>query len=244
VCGGKDLKDRKGSALPQHTPRGEKVRHLPKQAPLDQTPSTVDEPSLVARAKAGEPEAFGLLVQRHGKAVLNLINKMIRDRTMVEDLWQETFVRALENIHMYEPRSSAGEPGPSFVSWLYRIAANLTLDELRRRGRWRMFSWDIFKPRRTDEPEEDVTYDPPSDMPDASTLLETREEIHRVRRALDTLPPDWRMILIMREYQDLPYEEIAEILRMPIGTVRSRLARAREQLRLALLQPASRRALP
>ena len=240
---GRDLEDRKGYALPQHTPRGERVQPLPKQAPLDQTPSIPDELSLVARAKAGEQEAFGLLVQRHGKAVLNLIDKMIRDRTVREDLWQETFVRALENLNTYEPRPSESETGSSFASWLYRIAANLTLDELRRRGRWRMFSWDIFKPWRTDEPEEDATYDPPSDMPDASILLETREEIHRVRRALDTLPPDWRMILIMREYQDLPYEEIAEILRVPTGTVRSRLARAREQLRLALLQPAPRRAL-
>ena len=57
------------------------------------------------RAKAGEREAFGLLVQRHGKAVLNLIGKMIRDRNIVEDLWQETFVRALENLHTYEPRT-------------------------------------------------------------------------------------------------------------------------------------------
>lgn len=197
---------------------------------------------MIARAKAGEQEAFGLLVQLHGKAVLNLIDKMIRDRTAAEDLWQETFVRALENLDTYEPRPSGGEASTSFVSWLYRIAANLTLDELRRRGRWRMFSWDVFKPRRANEPEEDETYDPPSDAPDTAALLETREEIQRVRRALDTLPPDWRMILVMREYQDLPYEEIAEILRVPIGTVRSRLARAREQLRLALLQPAPRRA--
>jgi RNA polymerase sigma-70 factor (ECF subfamily) len=74
-------------------------------------------------------------------------------------------------------------------------------------------------------------------------MLEAREDIQRVRRALDTLPPHWRMILILREYQDLPYEEIAEILRVPVGTVRSRLARAREQLRLALLQETPRRVL-
>jgi len=187
------------------------------------------------RAKAGEREAFALLVQRHGKAVLNLIDKMIRDRNIVEDLWQETFVRALENLHTYEPRTSTeSEKGPSFVSWLYRIASNLTLDELRRRGRWRMFSWSSLKPRRANEPELEEEYDPPADQPDTVAVLESREDIERVRTALGSLTPEWRMMLVMREYQDLPYEEIAEILNVPIGTVRSRLARAREQLRVAL----------
>lgn len=196
-----------------------------------------DEIQLVRRAKAGEQEAFGLLVQRHGKAVLNLIDKMIRDRNIVEDLWQETFVRALENLHSYEPRTPPGnETSPSFVSWLYRIASNLTLDELRRRGRWRMFSWSSLKPQRTDEPDTGEDYDLPADQLDTVAVLESRENIQRVRQALATLTPEWRMMLIMREYQDLPYEEIAEILNVPIGTVRSRLARAREQLRVALLQ--------
>lgn len=200
-----------------------------------------DDVSLVARAKSGEGEAFSLLVQRHGKAVLNLINKMIRDRTVVEDLWQDTFVRALENLATYEPRQSVDGTGPSFVSWLYRIAANLTLDELRRRGRWRMVSWNIFTPRRTNKPEGNETYEPPADIPDAQTILESYENIQRVRRALDTLPPEWRMILILREYQDLPYEEIADIISVPLGTVRSRLARAREQLRVALLRESAQK---
>jgi RNA polymerase sigma-70 factor, ECF subfamily len=209
-----------------------------------QTATEGDDLAIVIRAKAGEREAFGLLVQRHGKAVLNLIDKMIRDRNIVEDLWQETFVRALENLHTYEPRTPTGsETGPSFVSWLYRIASNLTLDELRRRNRWRMFSWSSLKPRRTNEPETEEEYDPPADQPDAVALLESREDIQRVRAALDSLTPEWRMMLVMREYQDLPYEEIAEILSVPIGTVRSRLARAREQLRLALEKQQNRRAV-
>jgi RNA polymerase sigma-70 factor (ECF subfamily) len=168
---------------------------------------------------------------------------MIRDRGIVEDLWQETFVRALENLASYEPRVQPDGAGPSFTSWLYRIAANLTLDELRRRGRWRLLSWDVFKPRRTNEPEEEGMYDPPADTPDVSSLLESREDILRVRQALETLSPEWRMMLILREFQDLPYEEIAEILSVPIGTVRSRLARAREQLRVALLRQTPRRAV-
>jgi RNA polymerase sigma-70 factor (ECF subfamily) len=166
---------------------------------------------------------------------------MIWDRSIAEDLWQETFVRALENIATYEPYPSGSGAGQSFVSWLYRIAANLTLDEIRRRGRWRLLSWDVFKPRRAQEAESEEVYDPPSGEPDASALLESREDVRRVRQALDTLPPNWRMILVLREYQDLPYEEIAGILRVPVGTVRSRLARAREQLRLALLQETPRR---
>ena len=204
--------------------------------PPGQIQPEADDFTLINRAKAGEREAFGLLAQRYGKAVLNLINKMIWDRTVTEDLWQETFVRALENLTTYEPYQSGAGAGQSFASWLYRIAANLTLDELRRRGRWRLFSWDLFKPRYAQESDSEAVYDPPANEPDAPALLESREDVQRVRRALDTLPPHWRMILILREYQDLPYEEIAKILRVPLGTVRSRLARAREQLRLALLQ--------
>jgi RNA polymerase sigma-70 factor (ECF subfamily) len=104
-----------------------------------------------------------------------------------------------------------------------------------------MFSWDSFKSRRVNEPDDEESYDPPADTPDAPALLETQEDIHRVRRALDTLSPEWRMMLIMREYQDLPYEDIADILQVPIGTVRSRLARAREQLRVALLRSSPRK---
>ena len=203
--------------------------------------SATDDFTLITRAKAGEREAFGLLTQRYGKAVLNLIHKMIWDRTIAEDLWQETFVRVLDNISTYEPHQSGNGAGQSFVSWLYRIAANLTLDELRRRGRWRLFSWDLFKPRYAQGSDNEAEYDPPSSAPDAPALLESWEDIQRVRRALDTLPPNWRMVLVLREYQDLSYEEIAEILRVPLGTVRSRLARAREQLRLALLQEPPRR---
>ena len=194
----------------------------------------VEDLALVTRAKSGERDAFGLLMQRYGKAILNLINKMVQDRSIAEDLWQETFARAIENIDSYEPR--AGGLGLGFASWLYRIATNLTLDELRRRGRWRMFSLDSLKPRYSDETDGEAPYDPPSDQPEVSVLLEAKEDIERVRRALDSLPPDWRIILLLREYQDLPYDQIAIILRVPLGTVRSRLARARQQLQKALLQ--------
>ncbi|MGE0821496.1 MAG: sigma-70 family RNA polymerase sigma factor [Candidatus Binatia bacterium] len=231
--------------MPQHSGKGESRLSPRQQSGIHGEGSTdpcseLDDTVLVARAQAGEHDAFGVLVQRHGRVVLNVIDKMIRDRTVVEDLWQETFVRAWENLQSYEQRPS-GETGsgPGFVSWLYRIATNLTLDELRRRSRWRIFSWDFFKPRHANDPDDSETYDPPADIPDTVSLLETQEDIRRVRRALDTLSPEWRMMLVMREYQDLPYEEIAEILEVPIGTVRSRLARAREQLRLALLRNAS-----
>jgi RNA polymerase sigma-70 factor (ECF subfamily) len=104
---------------------------------------------------------------------------MIWDRTVAEDLWQETFVRALENISTYEPYQSGSGAGQSFVSWLYRIAANLTLDELRRRGRRRVFSWDVFKPRRAQESDDNEVYDPPSGEPGAQAVLESREDIQR-----------------------------------------------------------------
>lgn len=232
----------KDKLLSQHTTRKEADLPSSLRPPREQETGNEDL-SLITRAKAGDREAFAALVQRHGKAVLNLIDRMIRDRGMVEDLWQETFVRALENLSSYEPRMQLDGSGPGFTSWLYRIAANLTLDELRRRGRWRLLSWDMFRPRRTNEPDDEEMYDPPADTPDAPAVLELREDILRIRRALDALPPEWRMILVLREFQDLPYEEIAEILKVPIGTVRSRLARAREQLRATLAKQTPRRAV-
>lgn len=242
TCEG-DACEKKGQFLSRHT-TGKTVDQLLTPQPSSREQETDNEElPLISKAQAGDREAFALLVQRHGKAVLNLIHRMIHDRGIVEDLWQETFVRALENLSSYQPRVRQDGSGPGFTSWLYRIAANLTLDELRRRGRWRLLSWELFKPRRANEPEDEERYDPPADTQDAPALLESREEILRIRRALDTLPVEQRMILILREFQDLPYEEIAEILAVPIGTVRSRLARAREQLRVALTQQTPRRAV-
>lgn len=232
----------KDKLLSQHTTSKAADQQPTPRPPRGQENGHDDLP-LISRAKAGDREAFASLVQRHGKAVLNLIARMIRDRGIVEDLWQETFVRALENLSSYEPRVQQDGAGPGFTSWLYRIAANLTLDELRRRGRWRWLSWEMLKPRRANEPDDEEMYDPPADTQDAPALLEAQENILRIRQALDTLPPEWRMILVLRELQDLPYEDIAEILSVPIGTVRSRLARAREQLRLALVRQTSRRAV-
>ena len=220
---------------PYRTPPSSSTQRVQKET--SSSPSTSDDLTdlaLVTRAKTGDHEAFNLLIQRYGTAVLNIIHKMLQDQSLAEDLWQETFVRAVENIENYEPRS--GGSGIGFASWLYRIATNLTLDELRRRGRWRMFTWDSLKPRHADEPENDEPYEPPAEQPAAPDLIETKEEIERVRRALDQIPQEWRMILILREYQDLPYDEIATILSIPLGTVRSRLARAREHLRKALLR--------
>ena len=99
----------------------------------------IEDLTLVTRAKSGERDAFGLLIQRYGKAILNLINKMVQDRGIAEDLWQETFVRAIENIDSYEPHS--GGLGIGFASWLYRIATNLAFDELRRRDAGGCFLW-------------------------------------------------------------------------------------------------------
>ncbi len=226
------------SALPKHLTQEETHPSI-SAAVHNQSDQPIDDLTLVTRAKSGERDAFGLLMQRYGKVILNLMNRMVQDRGIAEDLWQETFVRAIENINSYKPRS--GGLGIGFASWLYRIATNLALDELRRRRRWRMLSLDSLKPHYSDEPDNDAPYDPPSDQPEASVLLEAKEDVERVRCALESLPPDWRMILVLREYQDLPYDKIATILRVPLGTVRSRLARAREQLRKALLQESVRK---
>ena len=158
-----------------------------------------------------------------------MIRKMIQDTAIAEDLWQETFLRAIKNIEHYKPQTSKN--GTGFPSWLYRIATNLTLDELRRRKRWRTLSWestDDYTQKQKDGPE---TQEPVDPRPDPSEILDRKYQIQRLREAMNRIPNQYRVILILRDYQELSYEEISDILGLRIGTVRSRLSRARNRLR-------------
>jgi len=169
------------------------------------------ELELIASAKQGDRQAFGELVRRHREGVINVVYRMCGDANLAEDAAQEAFIRAWQHLPGYRPRSP-------FRNWVYRIATNAALDVLRRER-------------------ETVDID---EMPLASSnkgpeaTAEGKERGERVRQAVLALPPASRAALVLREYEGLSYQEIADTLDIPIGTVMSRLSYARGKLRESL----------
>jgi len=173
----------------------------------------MDEKELIRLSQAGNGEAFGQLVERYKTKVFSLAYGLTRDRVEADDLAQEIFIKAYFVLPKFKFRSEFG-------TWLYRVAINHIRDYLRR-----------SKHRRHDVPLEKI---PEIRMAaNNHTPEEEREDMKRrllVRKALDRLPEKYRVILMLRDIQGLPYEEISRILRLSPGTVDSRLFRARKRL--------------
>ena len=172
----------------------------------------MDDLGLIACAQQGDRQAFTELVNRHHHDIVSLTYRMCGDLGLAEEAVQEAFVRVWQNLNSYKPQYA-------FRSWLYRIATNAALDSLRRN-------------RPTAELDSLSLADP------AKSLEQSVEENQRaahVRRAIAQLSEPLRIVLILREYQELTYQEIADALDIPVGTVMSRLNSARVQLRQELL---------
>jgi RNA polymerase sigma-70 factor (ECF subfamily) len=181
-----------------------------------------NEPSseeLMARIAEGDDDAFEILVNRHQTSVLNLIYRFIGDRTQARDLTQEVFIRVWQSAKGYEPKAK-------FTTWIYKITTNLCLNELKsvRRKRW-------FPFHRSDEDNEGSIEDTFSDgSPTAEDLLLERERSRQISDALQSLPCNQRMALILKRYDDLSYQEIAKILNCSVSAVESLLVRAKRNL--------------
>ncbi len=170
-----------------------------------------DEQVWITSAQQGDRQAFGELVRLHRPRVLNVVYRMCGDAAVAEDAAQDAFLRAWQNLGRYNPRFA-------FRSWVYRIALNMAVDALRR-----------------ERPPTDVDAEPlisGAEGPEA--LLVRKQQAEHVQRAVLDLPPASRAVLVLREYEALSYQEIAEALDIPLGTVMSRLNYARGQLRQAL----------
>ena len=176
----------------------------------------------VEDARAGDGGAFEALVLRYQARIVNYAAAMVHDAGAAEDVAQETFVRAWRGLGRFRGESA-------FKTWLYRIATNVARTHLDRRGRQAR----IADRSLDDEAEPLQAGDVPSPAPDAETSLVRREEIDR---ALAELPDELRVALILRDVEGLDYKEIAGVTGAPIGTVESRIFRARRRLR-TLLRP-------
>jgi len=175
------------------------------------------EAVLVARAQKGDRGAYGELVQRYQSGVVNVVYHMCSDAQLAQDAAQEAFIQAWLHLPSYRPQSP-------LRNWLYRIAINTALDAIRR--------------QKAVQPEEIESLEilDPKDNPEG--LLVQKELARQVQSAILSLPDACRVVLVLREFEQLSYQDIAATLDIPIGTVMSRLNYARERLRLLLRQNA------
>lgn len=168
---------------------------------------------LLADHLSGATGAFDCLVARYANELYAFLCRFVADYTVAEDLIQETFVQ----VHL---AAASFDPQRSFRPWLYTIAANKARDHLRSRGRRQHYSLDATGPDE-DAPAPSQTL-PATDTP-LSELAAAEEQKAVVRRLIDRMPEHLRLILTLGYYQQLPYAEIAEVLEIPVGTVKSRL---------------------
>ena len=170
-----------------------------------------DDATLVAATLAGRSEAFGTLVERYDRAVYNLCLRTLRDAEEAKDASQEAFLKAFRALRTFRP-------GAKFSTWIFSIAYHACCDRLARRKR---FS-DSELPERAD----------PS--PGPALMAERRDEASQLRAAIDALPEKYRTVITLYHLQGHQYEEIAQVLDLPMGTVKTHLFRAKEQLRRQL----------
>ena len=173
---------------------------------------------LVERVQAGDKRAFDLLVKKYQHKIIGLISRYVYDHHESKDVAQETFIKAYRALPNFRGDSA-------FYTWLYRIAINTAKNHLVSRGR---------RPPDTDVDVEDAQYfESDSDLRDIENPENAlyRDELQRViNQVLEKLPEDLRVALTLREFEGLSYEEIANVMDCPVGTVRSRIFRAREAI--------------
>jgi RNA polymerase sigma-70 factor (ECF subfamily) len=175
----------------------------------DQEVTAIDE-ELVARAQKRDEDAFEQLVLKYQRYVFNLAYRVLNDRTEAEDVTQEAFIRAWRGLPRFRAQAQ-------FKTWLYRIVHNLCLN--RRPGLQRELSHI--------EPLEEILADP---APSLAGLSESHERMALLHHQLEQLPEKYRLVLTLRHLQNVSYQEIAEVLGLPMGTVKTHIYRARRAL--------------
>lgn len=188
------------------------------------------------RVLAGDRDAFAVLVERHGSRIHAAILRMIGDPEAANDLSQETFLKAYAALASFRR-------GAAFSTWLYAIAINQVRTEFRRRKSVKgqaMLSLDALSDAHGDDPG-GRSAEPAGAGPSPGDEAERREDAERLRRALGRIDEEYREAVVLRDLEGLSYDEIAEAIGVPAGTVRSRIHRGRAALR-DLLLPARGRA--
>ena len=181
-----------------------------------------DDGLIITEALAGSQKAYTFLMEKHRPAIFHIINKIVRNNEVANDLVQETFMKAFSALASYRSEYR-------FSTWLYKIAANCSIDHLRKR---RLQALSLDRPLETGDGTveievADYSYHPEQD-------LERKEQRISTEVAIDSLPKNYRDVIVYRHKEDKSYEEIADLLDIPVGTVKARIFRARELLKKKL----------
>ncbi len=176
----------------------------------------VTDEQLIARFQLGDVQAYDVLVRRYKDQLLNFVYRFVGNRSDSEDIVQETFLRVYKNKHMYKEIAK-------FSTWVYTIAGNLAKTELRRRRRHRIFSVSNFVNEERD-------YDIPDREHSPEKQVDSIIQEKIIQKAIEKLPSKFREVIILRDIQGFAYEEIGQILNIPLGTVKSRVNRGRLKL--------------
>ncbi len=177
-----------------------------------------EDAALVKRAIVGDQKAFKALARRYKNAVALIVFKLIRDRSQVEDLTQEVFIKAFQHLKDFDYEHQ-------FASWLFKIANNHCIDYIRKK-KLRIYSIDDQIKTEDGEMEYEIpdsTYEP-----DLNMLRE--QKLRLIRQAIDSLPAKYRKVLILRHQEELSYDEIAKETKLPVNTIKVQLFRAREMM--------------
>ncbi len=189
--------------------------HQPLQRKLD---SRSEDSAIIAEALAGQDRAYQRLMDKYHDAIFNFIYRMVRDREQVEDLTQEAFIKAFASLKSFNEEYA-------FSTWLYKIATNNSIDYIRKK-KLQMFSID--KP--VESKDSDFTFELPDDSYEADRELISDQRSVMLNDAIDQLPEKYRLVIRLRHVEERSYEEIAKMLKLPIGTVKAHIFRARELL--------------
>jgi len=204
---------------------------LPKKNNSFQEPyNSLEDEDLIEKFQQGDIKAFNEIVRRYKDPLLNFVYRFLGNRTESEDIVQETFLRVFRNKHAYRKVAK-------FSTWIYTIAGNLAKTELRKRKKRNLFSI-------SDIGYEDKDYEISDESlsPEKTVNSNMYDEI--IQKEIQNLSPKFREVIILRDIQELSYEEISKIIKIPIGTVKSRVNRARLRLQERLKFLWDKRQLP
>lgn len=181
-----------------------------------------DDNVVIAEALGGSQRAYAVLMDRHRQAIFHIINKIVRDDEIANDLVQETFMKAFSALASYRSEFR-------FSTWLYKIAANASIDYLRKK---RIQALSLDRPVETRDGT--IEFEVPDYSYHPERELERKEQSFSIEEAINSLPKNYRDVIIYRHKEDKSYDEIADLLDIPVGTVKARIFRARELLKKKL----------
>lgn len=201
----------------------EKEQTEPQKSPRENaSESSLEDDRLVAKAVKGDQDAFRSLLNKYQKPLYYHVVKMVKDHEQVEDLIQEAFVKAFDNLKSYNTNYA-------FSTWLYRITTNHTIDYLRKK---KLKTMSIDEPVKTGDGYMSFQIEDEDAATDRKIIRKQRQNI--IHEAIAGLPEKYRAVIEMRHLEELSYDEIAEALDLPLGTVKAHIFRAREMLYKAL----------